>query len=113
MLETPEFKALMQHMDQSSNMSSMENTPAVSPTPMSRRPGQILEESNPPSQVPCSSRETTRQGFDTSTDSLGLSLGAGEEDDITFSKFLMCVFKKITLILFINIKTYMYPLKYS
>merc|ERR1719220_1585666 len=60
----------------------MENTPAVSPTPMSRRPGQILEESNPPSPVPCSSRETTRQGFDTSTDSLGLSLGAGEEDDI-------------------------------
>merc|ERR1719268_275486 len=30
LLETPEFKALMQHMDQSSNMSSMENTPAVS-----------------------------------------------------------------------------------
>ena len=88
LLETPEFKALMQHMDQSSNMSSMENTPAVSPTPLSRRPGQILEESNPPSPVPCSSRETTRQGFDTSTDSLGLSLGAGEEDDITLQDLI-------------------------
>ena len=88
LLETPEFKALMQHMDQSSNMSSMENTPAVSPTPLSRRPGQILEESNPPSPVPCSSRETTRQGFDTSADSLGLSLGAGEEDDITLQDLI-------------------------
>jgi len=109
LLETPEFKALMQNMDQSNGListtHSMESTPSVSPIPSGSefhhnedsnsrpftRPPQILEESNPPSPIPCSSRdisrEGTRQGFDTSTDSL-LPMSHGSDDDITLQDLI-------------------------
>ena len=106
LLETPEFKALMQNMDHGgaalvSAEHSMESTPSVSPIPAgseledsqsSLKPPHILEESNPPSPVAGSSRdvsrETTRQGFDTSTESL-LSLNqAGSDDDMTLQDLI-------------------------
>eukprot|EP00090_Calanus_glacialis_P044895 TRINITY_DN805_c0_g1_i1.p1 TRINITY_DN805_c0_g1~~TRINITY_DN805_c0_g1_i1.p1 ORF type:complete len:1394 (-),score=273.33 TRINITY_DN805_c0_g1_i1:540-4721(-) len=109
LLETPEFKALMQNMDQSNGListtQSMESTPSVSPIPSGSefhhnedsnsrqftRPPQILEESNPPSPIPCSSRDISRegtcQGFDTSTDSL-LPMSHGSDDDITLQDLI-------------------------
>ena len=103
LLETPEFKALMHNMDQSNTLvNSMQSTPAVSPRPRDPelnnedsnciiRPPAILEESNPPSPVPCSSRdvsrEATRQGFDTSADSL-LSMTPGSDDDMTLQDLI-------------------------
>jgi len=107
LLETPEFKALMQNMDQSngiiSTTNSVESTPSVSPIPSgseqntdgsdskSSRPPQILEESNPPSPMPCSSRDISRegtcQGFDTSSDSL-LPMSHGSDDDITLQDLI-------------------------
>ena len=106
LLETPEFKALMQNMDQSSStlVSSIQSTPAVSPSPQASefdqeetrmvethliKPPPIVSE--PPSPVPCSSRdmsrEATRQGFDTSTDSL-LSMTPGSDDDMTLQDLI-------------------------
>merc|ERR1719336_1832358 len=95
--------ALMQNMDQSNTLvNSMQSTPAVSPRPRDPelnnedsnciiRPPAILEESNPPSPVPCSSRdvsrEATRQGFDTSADSL-LSMTPGSDDDMTLQDLI-------------------------
>jgi len=109
LLETPEFKALMQNMDQSNGListtHSMESTPSVSPIPsgsefnqtedgdsrLMTRPPQILEESNPPSPIPCSSRDVSRegtcQGFDTSTESL-LPMSHGSDDDITLQDLI-------------------------
>merc|ERR1719219_826529 len=105
LLETPEFKALMQNMDHGAALvsaeHSMESTPSVSPIPAGCeledsqsgiKPPHILEESNPPSPVAGSSRdvsrETTRQGFDTSTESL-LSLNqAGSDDDMTLQDLI-------------------------
>ena len=106
LLETPEFKALMQNMDNGNTLvsaeHSMESTPAVSPVPRPEemeedsqgvdKPTHILEESNPPSPVPGSSRdvsrETTRQGFDTSTESLLSMNQAGSDDDMTLQDLI-------------------------
>ena len=104
LLETPEFKALMQNMDSGNTLvsaeHSMESTPAVSPVPeemeeeaqTQTKPPHILEESNPPSPVPGSSRdvsrETTRQGFDTSTESLLSMNQTGSDDDMTLQDLI-------------------------
>ena len=98
LLETPEFKALMQTMDQSNMDASMQSTPAVSPSPQgsvldnedsnSRPPLAVLD---PPSPIPCSSkdvsRETTRHGFETSTDSL-LDMTPASDDDMTLQDLI-------------------------
>ena len=95
LLETPEFKALMQNMDQSNTVQS---TPAVSPSPQgsvidnedsnSRPPIPMLD---PPSPIPCSSRdisrENTRHGFETSTDSL-LDITPCSDDDMTLQDLI-------------------------
>ena len=99
LLETPEFKALMQNMDQSNTVaSSLQSTPAVSPRPQApdvdedsniARPSAIIEESNPPSPMPCSSGEMSREAtsFQTNTDNL-LSIHPGSEDEMTLQDLI-------------------------
>ena len=98
LLETPEFKALMQNMDQSNTVaSSLQSTPAVSPRPQDRadedsniaRPSAILEESNPPSPMPCSSGEMSREAtsFHNNTDDL-LAIHPGSDDEMTLQDLI-------------------------
>ena len=102
LLETPEFKALMQNMDNSNMMNSIHSTPAVSPSPqvseldhedsnlMSRNHDNI-EASAPASPVPCSSRdmsrENTRHDMDTTAETL-LSLSPGSDDDMSLQDLI-------------------------
>lgn len=110
LLETNEFRALMQSMEQGGggfNSASLEATPQVSPVPPvnpaeveneSRHsfsphpPPAILEESNPPSPLPCSSRdisrEATRLGFDTPPSSPGLPLNPTSDDDMSIQDLI-------------------------
>ena len=98
LLETPEFKALMQNMDQSNTVaSSLQSTPAVSPRPQDRvdedsniaRPSAILEESNPPSPIPCSSGEMSREAtsFQNNTEDL-LAIHPGSDDEMTLQDLI-------------------------
>jgi len=98
LLETPEFKALMQNMDQSNTLaSSLQSTPAVSPRPQDRvdedsnmaRPSAILEESNPPSPIPCSSGEMSREAtsFQNTTDDI-LAIHPGSDDEMTLQDLI-------------------------
>lgn len=109
LLETNEFRALMQSMEQSGgvfNSASLEATPHVSPVPpviqveiesqhsftSNPPPPAILEESNPPSPIPCSSRdmsrEATRLGFDSPPSSPGLPLNPTSDDDMSIQDLI-------------------------
>ena len=110
LLETPEFKALMQNMDQqtgsglaSSAAVSLQSSPAVSPTPpplheessnsSSSKAGGLQQssQSGPASPLPCSSRDLSRdntsQPFNTSTESL-LNITPGSDDDLTLQDLI-------------------------